>query len=120
MGRIYSRLPGNECPVEFASVGPEDRGQIGRIRIRSTNGNGQPAVSDVWWQRCPWCRELVEIDVARLHVVAGLIRIDDPVVCSHCEILYTVDAGVATKLDVEGAGHPAVTSKAFNATREGD
>ncbi|MHC4715619.1 MAG: hypothetical protein ACYS5V_01500 [Planctomycetota bacterium] len=112
MERIYSKAPGDECVIEFASTAPEDRGQVGRVRIRSTNGSGAPAMSDVWWLRCPWCRELIEFAAARLHVEGGQIRIDGPVVCVKCESAYTVVAGVATKRRIEGAGHPAVTSEA--------
>ena len=124
MDRIYSRAPaGDEYPIEFAPTGPEDRGQIGRVRIRAqqngTNGKG-PAVRDLWWLRCPWCREMVEIPIARLHVASGRIRIDGTVVCGHCEATYVVDAGRARRvLDVEGAGPPAVTSEPAN-TSMGD
>jgi uncharacterized protein YbaR (Trm112 family) len=123
MDRIYSRAPGgDEYPVEFAPTGPEDRGQFGRMRIRK-QGNGTngapPQLRDTWWHRCPWCREMIEIPHERLYVDAGRIRIDGTIICGHCEIVYLIDDGVARRLlDVEGAGHSAVTSEALAASRE--
>lgn len=118
MDRIRSRAPvGDEYPVEFVPAGPEDRGQLGRVWIRKQNGS-TPALRDVWWHRCPWCREMVELPRERLYVDAGRIRIEGTIICQHCETAYSVAEGVARRLpDVEGAGHSAVTSEAFNASR---
>ena len=116
MDRIYSRAPdGDEYPIEFVPAGPEDRGQLGRVRIRAQQKNGTngalPALRDLWWLRCPWCREMIEIPIARLYVDAGRIRIDGTIVCDHCETAYVVDVGLARRVPgVEGAGRSAVTS----------
>ena len=95
MDRIYSRAPdGNEYPIKFAPQGPEDRGQLGHLLIRDqpngTNGATTPTLRDVWWLRCPWCREMVEVPLERLHVDAGRVRIDGTIVCGHCETVYVV------------------------------
>ncbi len=118
MARIYSRAPdGDEYPIEFAPTGPEDRGQIGRVRIRAQNGTA-PTLRDLWWLRCPWCREMVEIPRERLYVETGAIRIDGTIICGHCESAYVVTAGRARRvLDIEGAGPSAVTSKPVNASK---
>lgn len=112
MDRIYSRAPaGDEYPIELAPVGPEDRGQVGRVRIRIENGS-MPALRDLYWLRCPWCREMIEFPPERLNVEAGLVRIDGTIVCGHCEAAYVVDAGRARRVpDVEGAGHSTLTSE---------
>jgi uncharacterized protein YbaR (Trm112 family) len=111
---------GDEYPVEFVPAGPEDRGQLGRVWIRERNGS-TPALRDVWWHRCPWCREMVEIPRERLYVDAGKIRIDGTIVCAHCETVYLVDDGIAHRVrDVEGTGHSAVTSETLAASRKGD
>ncbi len=125
MDRIYSRAPdGDDYPIEFAPTGPEDRGQLGRIRIRKqTNGtNGAPPqLRDTWWLRCPWCREMIEIPIARLYVYAGRIRIEGTIVCGHCETVYLVDDGVARRVPgVEGEGRSAVTSQPLGASTKGD
>ncbi len=116
MDRIYSRAPeGDEYPIEFAPIGPEDRGQLGRVRLRDQGSNGPadapPALRDLWWLRCPWCREMIQVPIERLHVERGRIRIDGRIVCGHCETTYVVDAGRARRVrDVEGAGPGGVTS----------
>ena len=121
MDRIYSRAPaGDEYPVEFAPAGPTDRGHLGRVRKRIQNG-ATPALRDLWWLRCPWCREMVELPHSRLHVEAGRVRIDGTIVCGHCEAAYVVAGGVARRVpDVEGAGHSAVTSDLLDASRRND
>ena len=123
MDRIYSRAPqGDEYPIEFAPVGPEDRGQIGRVRIRAQSGaqNGaSPMLRDLWWLRCPWCREMIELPRERLHLDAGLVRIDGTIVCQHCETAYGVVAGLAVRVqDVEGAGRVDVTSEPTGTSRK--
>lgn len=117
MDQIYSRSPdGDEYPIEFAPVGPEDRGQVGRVRVRDQGTNGPtgppPTLRDLWWLRCPWCREMVRLSIERLHLEAGHIRIDGTIVCDHCESVYVVDAGLARRVrGVEGAGSGDVTSE---------
>ena len=72
---------------------------------------------DLWWLRCPWCREMVEFPRERLHVVAGRIRIEGTIVCGHCEYIYDVDEGMARRVrDVERPGHSAVTSESLGAS----
>ena len=108
MDRIRSRPPpGDDYPVELAPAGPEDRGQVGRVRIRTENGAG-PQLRDVWWLRCPWCREMIELAAERIFMDAGVLRVIDPVMCLHCEAIYTIGAGRARRL--ECAGRPGVTS----------
>lgn len=111
MEQIRSRAPGgDEYPIVFAPTGPEDRGQLGRVRIRTQNGS--KSVRDVWWLRCPWCREMVEFPAKRLHVDGGVVHIDGTVVCTHCETIYTIDEGRALRVrGVEGAGPEDVTSE---------
>ena len=119
MERIYSRAPeGDEYPIEFAPAGPEDRGQIGRVRLRVQNGSG-PQLHDLWWLRCPWCREMIELPRERINVEGGFLRIDGTVHCSHCESAYEIAAGVARRIpDVEGAGQVGVTSKPIGASND--
>ncbi len=121
MDRIRSRAPGgDEHPIEFTPAGPEDRGHLGRVHIRMRNGS-TPALRDVWWLRCPWCREMVELSHERLYVEAGRVRIEGAVLCAHCETVYSVADGVARRLpDVEGAGRSAVTSEPLAASEKGD
>lgn len=119
MDRIYSRVPsGDEYPIEFMPAGPTDRGHVGRVLIRSRNGS-TPSLRDLFWLRCPWCREMVEVPRGRLNVEAGDVRIDGTIVCGHCEAVYVVAGGRARSVvGVEGAGRSAVTSGAFNASKE--
>ncbi len=121
LDRIRSRAPaGDEHAIEFAPAGPEDRGQLGRVRIRDRNGS-TPALRDVWWLRCPWCREMVELPRQRLNVEACKVRIDGTIVCGHCEAAYVVADGRARRVPgVEGAGHSAVTSEPLSASTRGD
>ncbi len=120
MDQIYSRAPeGNDYPVVFTPAGPEDRGHVGRVHIRSQNGS-EPRLRDVWWLRCPWCREMVEIPIGRLHVDAGRVRIQGTIVCQHCETAYRVDDGRAQRCDrspdVEREGRADVTSDSVEAS----
>ncbi len=116
MERIYSRAPnGDEYSIELMPVGPEDRGQIGRVRIRAQNGSTE--MRDLWWLRCPWCRELVEISLERLNVDAGVVRIDGTIICPHCEAVYEVNAGRARRLHA-GAGCEVVTSEPIVASEQ--
>lgn len=121
MDRIYSRAPtGDEYPIEFMPAGPTDRGHVGRVLIRARNGS-TPSLRDLWWLRCPWCREMVEVPRERLSVEAGKVRIDGTIVCGHCEAVYVVDAGRAKRVPgVEGAGHSAVTSDPLGASTKED
>lgn len=120
LDRIRSRAPtGDEYSIEFMPAGPTDRGHIGRVLIRASNGS-TPSLRDLWWLRCPWCREMVEFPRDRLNVEAGRVRIEGTIVCGHCEAVYVVDAGQAKRVPgVEGEGHSAVTSEPLNASKGG-
>ena len=97
MDRIYSRVPkGDEYPIEFMPAGPTDRGHVGRVLIRCSNGT-TPSVRDLWWLRCPWCREMIEVPRDRLRVKAGKVEIDGRIVCEHCETVYVVAGGRARR-----------------------
>lgn len=97
-------VPSNVCPVGMVPGAPEARGQIGWVMRR--NGRG---VEKVWWLRCPWCREMVQLDPRRLFMVAGEFRIRGAVKCAHCETAFNVDKGEArrkaTAHRTEGRGH---------------
>ena len=116
MDQIYSRAPdGDEYPIEFTPAGPEDRGHVGRVRIRAQNGVS-PKLRDIWWLRCPWCREMVELPLKRLYADAGRIRIEGTIVCGHCETAYLVVDGKARRCSVERKGRADVTSKPLGAS----
>lgn len=81
------------CPVGIIEGAPEGRGQIGWVTRR--NGSG---VEQVWWMRCPWCREMIVIDPGRINMRAGRFEISRRVTCRHCETAFKVKGGEARKL----------------------
>ncbi len=86
-------MPVGEAEILMAGYGPEDRGELGRLRVRGPTG-----VRWVWQLRCPWCRDLIEIEAERVFMLRGKITIrGGPVRCSQCEAETDIDEGVGRR-----------------------
>ncbi len=105
-----SAIPGPECDIHMQAGAPEGRGDIGRV-LQRTGDNGN--LRELWWLRCPWCRELLELDAAQLHMEAGLLRYGATIHCDTCTSDYEITAGEAVK---SGAGG---TARAIVGTPDG-
>lgn len=87
-----TRVPGTRCPIEFAASAPGERGELGRVRLREDVG-----IRMVWWLRCPWCREFLEIPDTALFVEGGIITVAEAQACAKCGTGFTIADGIATR-----------------------
>lgn len=93
MAEIRSAVPAGDAEICMAGYGPEDRGELGRLRVRGPMG-----VRWVWQLRCPWCRDLIEIAAERVYMLRGKITIrGGPVRCNQCETGTDIAAGVGRR-----------------------
>lgn len=86
-------MPEGTCAVTLGLRAPEQRGELGLILLADGNGGRRRS----WQLRCPWCRELVELEEARIGMQAGKLAISGPVTCGRCSARFTVADGVARR-----------------------
>lgn len=92
-------IPGADCEVAIVFSAPEQRGDLGRVLMR-VGDNGNRKV--VWWLRCPWCREILDVPAASVNMKAGRLSIAGTISCQTCENDYRIADGCAKKLARKG------------------
>ncbi len=97
--RKRGAIPGPESVITMVYAAPEQRGDLGHVLMRvGDNGNRK----EVWWLRCPWCREILDVPAASVNMKAGRLSIDGTISCQTCENAYQIADGCAKKLARKG------------------